>query len=85
MHVIWDEWIYMKVELSREIYIDKCGVIKINKDMLRPISGYTLSVAEDIHYSELCVDLGVFPVVQFWLVLIRRLILCDFVKRKNFG
>jgi len=48
----------MKVELSRGIYIDKCEVIKINKNMLRLICGYALSAAKDIHYSKLCVDLG---------------------------
>ena len=72
----------MKVELSRGIYTNKCRVIKINKDMLRLISGYALSEAENIHYSKRCVA---FPVMQFWLVFIRRLILCDFVGRKNFG
>jgi len=43
----------MKVELSKGIYIDKCGVIKISKDMLSLISA-----AKDIHYSKLYVDLG---------------------------
>jgi len=51
----------MKMELSRGIYIDKCKVIKINKDMLSLISGYTLSAVKDIHYSELCADFsGIF-------------------------